>query len=35
MVVVNTYVGLGNLTTGTHAIHANQTEVCEGAGDEP
>ena len=35
MVEVNTYVGLGNLSTGKHAIHSNQTGACEGAGGEP
>jgi hypothetical protein len=35
MVEVNTYVGLGNLSTGEHVIHANETGACAPPGDEP
>lgn len=35
MVEVNTYLGLGSLSTGRHVIHSSETAACTPANDEP
>lgn len=35
VVEVNTFVGLGTLTTGEHGIQVHETGACETEGDEP